>query len=179
MSTNTIRPAVKVSTDPVFNYRPFLGFGSPHDVADRGWDPEVRFVLGRDAAAYVDWQEDEHIVEQDIPHGERTIFQDTGSGPMTLDTAVLFRSRIDFQVFRSIRRSVGVLRMNYHFTMHEPDAIVTRFGHLYADFHNVVVKSITNQTFRNDGSVRCDVLFKRSAGAHSYYGAAYYAGDDE
>jgi hypothetical protein len=178
-STNAIRPAVKVSTNPIFARRPFLGFGSAHDVTDIDWNPESRFVFWRDRQAFTDWQVDPVIAKHRIPHGNRTVYQNIGQGPSTLETGLWFRSRIDYQAFLSIAGTAGVLRMNRDYTMHEPDAIVTRFGHQYADFHNVVVTKISRQTFDNDGGVRCEVTFERAEGASSYYGFAYYAGPDE
>jgi hypothetical protein len=176
---NAIRPAVKVSSNPIFNRRPFIGFGSAHDVTDIDWNPESRFVLWRYDAAFTDWQVETSIAKLRIPHSNSTVYQNGGQEPATLETGLWFRSRIDYQVFRSGANSVGVLRMDRDFTMHAPDAVVTRFGHSYADFHNVVVTEITDQTFDNDGGVRCQVTFERTEGADSYYGYAYYGEPEE
>lgn len=151
----------RVSDNPVFLNMPYLGFEigtSPYE--------KVHYVFWRKAAAFDDWQEARRLVTFDLPGGS-TRYQDMGNGDWELKTGAWFRSAADYQRFLAISRQPGVLRMNADYTMHRDlgrdlqNQVKVIVGRRYAEFDNVRVLDVTNQSFDNDGGVRCEVVYRR------------------
>lgn len=156
-----ISPAVRTSQDPIFQRMPSLGF-------EIGSNPEdkVHFVFWRRDPAYDDWQDIRRIVDFDMANG-RIVAQNMRNGEYELTTGAWFRSMADYQRFLTLSQTRGTLRMNADFTMHRDlsRTLARRVTHIleraYAEFDNVRVTDIRDQTFDNDGGVRCMVTYRR------------------
>jgi hypothetical protein len=166
----------RVSDNPIFDAMPWLGFGNEATF--------VRFVFWRSDRSFHDWQESRRINKFEIPGG-RNVYQRTAAGPLTLETGAWFRSATDYQTFLALSEWPGFLRMNADYTMHRDlslphaEQVRTIQGKRYAVFQNVMVMGVTDQTFDNDGGVRCQVTYERpSNGEIAFYGVARYGEDD-
>jgi hypothetical protein len=151
----------RVSDNPIFDAAPLLGF-------EVGPFPsqQARYVFWRRDAAFHDWQELGQVREIRIAGGNSRYQTPPPSG-YELKTGAWFRCREDFQRFLALSRQRGTLRMNADYTMHrdysrpENQQVIVKVNRRYAEFDNVTVLAIKDQTFDNDGGVRCEVTYRR------------------
>jgi hypothetical protein len=125
-----------------------------------------------------DWQVSLRNRELAIANSDSVILQRTGTDAMKLDIGCWFRNRNDFTIFLAMSRLSGTLWRLRRFTMHEPDEERSRAEGVYALFNDVNITKISNQSFDNDGGVRCRVTFTRAVNMPTYYGFGTYAEDE-
>lgn len=158
---SAIQPAMRISNHPAFNRRPFLGFEVGTDPAEK-----VSYIHWRYDPGYDDWQEERRMPGFEMANG-RTTYQNLQNGDMVLTTGAWFRSWADYQRFLALSQQRGMLRMDADFTMHRDysrahtERVKVLAGRAYAEFDNVRITEVVDQTFDNDGGVRCMVTYTR------------------